>query len=251
MSTEQKVIQDSLKKQYSEEYKTLQRTWHGIDQELFYTCRLAYWTQWVSFHIEHCTWLLKGRMKQPKRQECIKQRQTLYDLKHKAFSLLAQSKYAQLKAFIPPFHRELCDEHKMQIGKQPVHYMLEKMYKEVKECPKCCEGKEQYYSLYAVEIKHEETNTFFLFHVPYFKVKDMVKKDISTLPKLKRYSLDIGVTEISNIKRVPDAFSYKLTVKKFTENLDALSDLINKDKKPATLNKPKVLGNTRYKEKKK
>ncbi|RBW68240.1 hypothetical protein [Bacillus taeanensis] len=221
--------ENRLQQYFKDQYLFHQKQWMEVDRELLYTSRLAYWTHWVSLHIDYITFRIKRpNLTKEQRIELINQREELYQFKNLAFLLLLRSKYAKLKAFIPKMHHKLCSTHRKWCfendGNKPIYYSLEN-HEQFKECPNCQKGDRHFYSLYAIRIKHEDTKTFFLFHTPYLILKDKIQEDVEDLPQLRRFIGDIGVSKFHpypNFRKGQKppyyVFSYELTTKQFKKN---------------------------------
>jgi hypothetical protein len=219
---------DRLQQYFKDQYVSHQKKWMEVDRELLYTSRLAYWTHWISLHIDYITFRLqRGKLTKDQRMELLNQQDKLYQFKEKAVLLLQHSRYSKLKAFIPKWHHKLCGKHRRWCYEndknRPIYYSLEN-HEKFKECPNCQKGDMHYYSLYAVRIKHEDTKTFFLFHTPYSILKDKIQEDIEALPQLWRFQGDVGVSKFhlqlvrKNQKSPYNVFSFELTIKQFKKH---------------------------------
>ncbi|EOQ04517.1 hypothetical protein [Bacillus cereus] len=222
MKTHTKKVQNPLRKKYNEEYLMLQKKWHAVDKELFSLGKIAYWTQWTSMHINRLNEMIKTTTDEIQKRQYQEQRQNLYALKNQAVILLSQSPYATIQIYMPTVHKKLCAVHQQQIHKQSltIHDALLTMHQQFSACSNCQKGQRNFYSLYAIDIKHKETNTHFRFHMPYALFYPNINQKSNQFPRIEKYHGDFGMSKIpDSLEQASNLFRYELVVKKLKENL--------------------------------
>lgn len=168
-----------LKKMYTTGYKALQREWVKESKELLYVGRLAYWTYWI------------GKLAESSQK--MKEVAELNELKKKAFILLNNSVYSQLKKYVPRFNE------KMRIFNEPVYIL-------------------------SIKDKTTDGNLLFEMFMPYLQLKD----ELPPLEQLENVShfngIEIICVDVDRLARKVEtgAFSKKLIQHYFAKNYETL-----------------------------
>lgn len=171
-----KINEVKRKNFYQDELLSLIKDWKEVNLELAYTYQLSFWTMWLNRLAK--TFQEKSVRSKYKTAEYLKKKEECYLLKNEAIKLLLTSKYAKVKFYRPKHPDKInihfCEHHlDMWFFEREFGYVGKMEYfethkKEILKCKNCdIDFKEDYYSLYLLNISCDELDFNFSFHTPF------------------------------------------------------------------------------------
>lgn len=166
-----------VKNFYEKELVEMKQKWNSVDQELFVTYNLAFWTMWVSRMAKQ--FQEKAVNAKTKGQEYTEKKNEFYQMKNRAMDLLSKSKYSKIEFYRPERHEKIyvsfCDLHYHDwcrqrewcyMSKWDYYYDNRGAVHRCKECEVVVD--KDYYSLYYLKIQCDNVpDITFSFHTPY------------------------------------------------------------------------------------
>lgn len=162
---------------YNTELVGMKEKWNQVDEELFVTFNLAFWTMWCSRMAKQFQEKAHNAVK--KANEYNTKKEYFYKLKNTAIDMLLDSKYTKLSFYRPEdpdkIYISFCDNHYEDWCEQRRWGYMDKWdyyylnRDRVDNCKNCNVDREKdYYSLYYLDISHNELSDIkFSFHTPY------------------------------------------------------------------------------------